>query len=112
MRTPPSKAEHRLLDIPQHTLVSLTRKKGFVIQCASGMVLLTIKHELRDIELRSGDCYLVPNEGLILIESIGGAEAMLSVVSAHSHQSLPRQRPQVKTYPVDLRELKMRKIAG
>jgi hypothetical protein len=48
--------------------VSFRGARGTRLTCTEGVVWLTQEKDLRDLHLRSGQSYLIENNGLILLE--------------------------------------------
>ncbi|HEV2612479.1 MAG TPA: hypothetical protein VGU61_19610, partial [Noviherbaspirillum sp.] len=50
--------------------LSLVRAEGIGIECLSGRALITAFNQLEDVELRPGEIFVVPNQGLVLVEGV------------------------------------------
>jgi hypothetical protein len=55
----------------ENYLLRLAKVKHGRVKCVSGLALITAYNQLSDVELRPGEVFTVPNQGLILIEAIG-----------------------------------------
>ena len=70
-------------------LLTLKRAQGERIVCLSGRLLITVFDQQRDIELLPGDSFLIPNQGLTLIEGLD--DAVLRIEQEPSLSSLALQ---------------------
>lgn len=71
-------------------LLTIKRAQGERIVCLSGKVLITVFDQQRDIELKPGESFVVPNQGLTLVEGLDGA-----VVRIEQEPSLPNLALQI-----------------
>jgi hypothetical protein len=56
--------------MPALQLLRLRGAAGSRIVCASGLLLVTAADDPRDVELAALDGYLIPNNGLVLMEAV------------------------------------------
>ena len=75
--------------LPENGFLRLRGLSGARIICLGGNVLITASGHYQDIDLGAGDNFVVPNNGLVLIEAIG--KATISV-EAQSRGRSPWQR--------------------
>jgi hypothetical protein len=61
----------RKLMLLENYPLRLAKAKGWRINCVSGIALITAYNEPQDFELRPGGVFVVPNNGLTLMEGIG-----------------------------------------
>jgi hypothetical protein len=67
-----AETEHRReFTLLENCPLRLTNAKGCRVNCVSGVVLITAYNEPEDFELRPADVFVVPNNGLTLVEGIG-----------------------------------------
>jgi hypothetical protein len=55
----------------QNHPLRLEQSKNRCVTCLSGRVWITAYNELTDFELNAGDSFVVPNDGLALVDAIG-----------------------------------------
>jgi len=55
----------------------LTRARGRRIVCISGCTWITAPAVAEDIYLKAGEGWLIPNQGLVLVEAVGSATVIL-----------------------------------
>ncbi|MES2740343.1 MAG: DUF2917 domain-containing protein [Pseudomonadota bacterium] len=66
-------------DLSQHRPLRLCNLAGHRIACLSGLAWITVYGERSDFMLRAGSQFEVPNNGVLLIESIShGARVAIS----------------------------------
>ena len=56
--------------LPALQLLRLRGAGGCRIVCTSGLLLVTATGEARDVELSALDDYVIPNNGLVLMEAV------------------------------------------
>jgi hypothetical protein len=81
-----AKIEHQQeFILPENYPLRLTHGKGCRISCVSGMVLITAYNEAEDFELRAAEVFVVPNNGLTLVEGIGGCYIRIELPCPERH---------------------------
>lgn len=68
------------------SFLKLRSAKGYRIVCASGVLLATVSGDYREFELHAPGAFVVPGNGIVLIEAIGDASVVLQ------KRVLPRAR--------------------
>ena len=63
--------------LPALQFMRLRRARGRRIVCLSGTALITVSDVLQDIELHASAGFVVPNDGLVLIEAVTAARLMV-----------------------------------
>jgi hypothetical protein len=58
-------------------LLRIRKGSGCRVACLSGVVLATASGVLQDFDLHAHGEFLVPNDGLVLIEAVGDANLLL-----------------------------------
>lgn len=76
MHTPTTRRqpEYQLRD---NAPMRLANAAGRRVECLSGMAWITAYGEAADITLRAGDVFVVPNQGLALLEAVGAARVRI-----------------------------------
>lgn len=64
-------------ELKEAQLFSLSKAQGRRIECLAGRTWITVQGESSDFMLRPGNVFVVPNNGLVLIESIGPGKLRL-----------------------------------
>lgn len=62
--------------------------KGRKVECLSGTVWITARNELPDFMLKPGDVFIIPNNGLTLIEAIGDCRVRIDLPNFFIHVML------------------------
>lgn len=62
--------------------------KGRRVECLSGTVWITACNELPDYMLKAGDVFIIPNNGLTLIEAIGDCRVRIDLPNLFLHMLL------------------------
>lgn len=62
-----------------------SKAKGRRVECLSGVVWITACNELSDYMLRAGDQFVIPNNGLTLIEAIGDCRVRIDLPNLFIH---------------------------
>ena len=75
--------------LPENGFFRLRGSRGARIVCLGGNVLITASGHYQDIDLGAGDGFVIPNNGLVLVEAIGNATIS---VEARSRARSPWQR--------------------
>lgn len=71
---------HRLeFALLENYLLRLTNAKGCLVNCVSGIVLITAYNVPEDFELRPADVFVVPNNDLTLVEAIGDCHVQVDL---------------------------------
>lgn len=63
-------------------LLRLSKAIGCRIECIAGRALITVYGEAAERELRAGQAFTVPNQGLALIETAGGGRIRIAPAPA------------------------------
>ncbi|MDR3481259.1 MAG: DUF2917 domain-containing protein [Burkholderiaceae bacterium] len=62
-----------------------SKAKGRRVECLSGVVWITAYNELSDYMLRAGEVFVIPNNGLTLIEAIGDCRVRIDLPNLFLH---------------------------
>lgn len=62
-----------------------TKAKGHRVECVSGLVWITAYNEAPDYQLRPGEAFIVPNNGLTLVEAIGACQVRVELPGLFGH---------------------------
>jgi len=62
-----------------------SKARGRRIECVSGIVWITVYNELADFMLKPGEVFIVPNNGLTLIEAIGYCHVRIDLPGLLNH---------------------------
>ncbi len=65
--------------LPKAGFLSLKNVKGSRITCIAGGLLLTAFNELNDVELYPQETFVVPNNGLVLLEGLNDSFLTLTM---------------------------------
>ena len=66
-----TKQHHADYELSDKHLLRMSQAAGHRIECVSGRALITAYGERIDFSLREGNVFIIPNDGLTLIEAIG-----------------------------------------
>lgn len=62
---------HVEYELTEHRLLRISNAMGRRVECVSGRALITAYGEATDFTVREGTVFIIPNNGLTLIEAIG-----------------------------------------
>lgn len=88
----PSRVECELHE--NHPL-RLVGAEGRRVQCVSGVVWITAYGQSRDVFLRPGDVYEIPNRGLALAEAVGECRIRVDLPRAFDYSAYRLRLPRL-----------------
>lgn len=61
-----------------------------VIECLEGRAWITAYAQFNDTVLQAGQCYTIPNDGLVLVEAVGSGRIRVHAAAPrHARRALP-----------------------
>ncbi|MDC8760160.1 DUF2917 domain-containing protein [Janthinobacterium fluminis] len=81
---------HVEYELTERHLLRLSNAAGRRIECVSGRALITAYGETTDFSLREGNVFIVPNNGLTLVEAIGNGRVRVKSPALPGQASLAR----------------------
>lgn len=81
---------HVEYELTERRLLRLSNAMGRRVECVSGLALITAYGESTDFSLRQGNVFIIPNNGLTLIEAIGNGRIRVKSPALPGQASLAR----------------------
>ncbi len=86
---------HAEYELTERHLLRLSNAMGRRVECVSGRALITAYGESTDFSLREGNAFIIPNNGLTLIEAIGNGRVRVKSPALPGQASLARTQRKV-----------------
>ena len=81
---------HVEYELTEKHLLRLSNAMGRRVECVSGRALITAYGEETDFSLREGNVFIIPNNGLTLIEAIGNGRVRVKSPALPGQATLAR----------------------
>lgn len=81
---------HVEYELTEKHLLRLSNAMGRRVECVSGRALITAYGEQTDFTLREGNVFIIPNNGLTLIEAVGNGRVRVKSPALPGQATLAR----------------------